>query len=93
MFIDPGQGDKTYALFQARKLLWGRPPEYDEAEELMERVMWLLGVWSATLIAVAATALWFAGALVAAAAVATVTVAVVGAFLVWWRKRAISTAG
>jgi hypothetical protein len=76
-----GQGDLNFAEFQA-KLLAGPQPD-DPVEDHMNAVMWLIGWWTALLVAIAGVVTWFSSQYVAVIGVLALTVV---ALAVVWRR-------
>ena len=74
-----GSGSGINSEIEAKRLLFGVPPEYDPAEDHMNRFLMTLFGWTALTIVVAAAPLWLLGSVVAAIAVLAATVIAVAA--------------
>jgi hypothetical protein len=78
---DPGHSDLRFAEFQA-KILAGPQPD-DPVEDQMNADLWLVGWWTALVVAVAGGVTWFSNQYAGAIVVIAVTVA---ALAVVWRR-------
>ena len=69
-----GSGSGINSEIEAKRLLFGVPPEFDPAEDHMNRFLMTVFGWTVATVAVAAAPLWLFGPLTSAIAIAAVTV-------------------
>ncbi len=82
-----GSGSGINSEIEAKRLLFGVPPEYDPAEEHMRRFLQTVLSWAVLTVVVAAAPLWLFGALPSAVAVVAATVIALAAIFSFRRRR------
>jgi len=82
-----GSGSGINSEIEAKRLLFGVPPEDDPAEDHMNRFLMTLFGWTAVTILVAAAPLWLLGSVAASIAVLAATVLAVAAIVSIRRRR------
>jgi hypothetical protein len=85
-----GSGSGINSVEEAKRLLYGVPPEDDPAEEHMRRFIWTVCGWTTVVVLVAAAPLYWLGDLASSIAVAGVTIAVLGAIVSIRRRNRIA---
>ncbi len=82
-----GSGSGINSEIEAKRLLFGVPPEDDPVEDHMNRFLQTLFGWTALMIVVAAAPLWLLGPVAASIVVAAVTALALAAIVSIGRRR------
>jgi hypothetical protein len=82
-----GSGSGINSVIEAKRLLFGVPPEDDPAEDHMNRVLTTVFGWTVVSVILAAAPLWLLGALPSAIAVFAATAIAVAAIFRIGRRR------
>jgi hypothetical protein len=81
-----GSGSGINSEIEARRLLFGVPPEHDPAEDHMNRFLMTVFGWTTLSVLVAAAPLWLLGTVASSVAVLAATVVAVAAIFAIRRR-------